>query len=77
MFQIFFDTDGFGWVTCTPTAEGAIHFGPCYTARPVAHSTGERLHALHVPEEAVYESDGWLYLDGPGWDEEGRPAHYG
>jgi hypothetical protein len=74
MFQIFFDADGFGWVTCTPSAEGAVNFGPDGTARHAHHATGERLHAAHV---AVYESGGWLYLDGPGWDEEGRAVRYG
>ena len=72
MFQIFFDTNGEGWVTCSTELEGAVHFGPAWSARPVHHSTGERLHISHVPQEAVYHSNGWDFLDGPGWDEEGR-----
>jgi hypothetical protein len=72
MEAIFFDTDGWGWVTCGAEAEGAVHFGPAYTARPVHHFTRERLHISHVPQEAVYHSNGWDMLDGPGWNEEGR-----
>jgi hypothetical protein len=77
MFQIFFDADGFGWVTCAPSTDGTTLFGPDGTARPVYHITGERLHAAHVPEGALYESDGWTFLDGPGWDEDGRAVRYG
>ena len=76
MFQIFFDTNGEGWVTCSTELEGAVHFGPAYTARPIHHSTGERLHISHVKAEAVYLFNGWEMLDGPGWDEDGRIAWF-
>jgi hypothetical protein len=71
MFDVFFDSHGCGWVTCPADHPEAVAFGPSGASRPV-----EVIFA-DVRERTFVGDDGWCYLDGPGWDAEGREAYYG
>ena len=71
MFDVFFDSHGCGWITCPSDHAEAVAFGPSGTARPVPVTYPE------VRERTYVGDDGLVYLDGQGWDAEGRPVYYG
>jgi hypothetical protein len=71
MNEVFFDSHGQGWITCAPEAPEAVAFGPSGASRKVD------LNFAEARERTFVADDGWCYLDGPGWGEEGRPSYYG
>jgi hypothetical protein len=71
MYDVFFDSCGDGWITCPADHPDVVAFGPTGAARPIP------VHVGQVRERVHRGLDGWVYLDGPGWDAEGRPVYYG